>query len=269
MAERSATRLRLIPAAQGHLLLVPRFVCVDRPRRGAAHLLDALANARDSIAVTRESEHPRRRRRRADRLRRRVHRAPLEQGLLLLEAELLARLDQVQALLEERGERTSGGDEDGAADEVDAFQPGKRLLEGARRHRGGARAAGRRRRRRRCGRCGARRLCRARLGRGRRRLGRRRQVAAGGEGRGDHPRHDGRGRRRELSFTATTVKFGVGEHAPTEAEAAAAAAAVAARREVTLVQRLEAAGLYVYAAGWRSVEMRGAGGYGRPGASIQ
>ena len=211
-------------------------VAISASIGGAAHLLEAphtssmpLANARDSIAVTRErnemvSTHD------GDDAPGVSGGAYIEhlssEGLLLLEAELLARLDQVQALLEERGERTSGGDEDGAADEVDAFQPGKRLPSKARdsiavaRGRqaggggggvvGGAEHAA---------------FVPGKIGTGKARdsvaVAKSRQAAKGA---GDHDTLDtmAEGDDESASFTATTVKFGVGEHAPAEAEAAAA-----------------------------------------------
>ena len=191
-----------------------------------------LANARDSIAVTRERNEMVSTHDGDDAAPSVSGGAYIEhlssEGLLLLEAELLARLDQVQALLEERGERTSGGDEDGAADEVDAFQPGKRLPSKARdsiavargRQAGGGGGGG--------GVVGGAEhaaFVPGKIGTGKARdsvaVAKSRQAAKGA---GDHDTLDtmAEGDDESASFTATTVKFGVGEHAPAEAEAAAA-----------------------------------------------
>ena len=190
-----------------------------------------LANARDSIAVTRERNDMVSTHDGDDDAPGVSGGAYIEhlssEGLLLLEAELLARLDQVQAQLEERGERTSGGDEDGATDTVDAFQPGKRLPSKARdsiavargRQAGGGGGGGV------VGGAEHAAFVPGKIGTGKARdsvaVAKSRQAAKGA---GDHDTLDtmAEGDDESASFTATTVKFGVGEHAPAEAEAAAA-----------------------------------------------
>ena len=189
-----------------------------------------LANARDSIAVTRERNEMVSTHDGDDDAPGVSGGAYIEhlssEGLLLLEAELLARLDQVQALLEERGERTSGGDEDGAADDGRRLPARQAAAEqGARQHRGGARAPG--------GGGGGGGVGGAehaafvpgKIGTGKARdsvaVAKSRQAAKGA---GDHDTLDTMAEgddERELHRDDGEV-WGVGEHAPAEAEAAAA-----------------------------------------------
>ena len=167
MAFRSASEDQLcenlfLVAAAANALKFSTAICDAQLRflfsiGGAADLLNA-ARQRERLdrghpRAERHGEHARRRRRRARRLGRRVHRAPLERGAAAAGGGAA------------RAARPGAGAAGGARRADERRRRGRRGRDGrrlparqaaaergARQHRGGARAPGRRRRR--CGRCG-------------------------------------------------------------------------------------------------------------------